>query len=387
MKKALTVLFTFLLLSSAWAEKPAAWLDSIDGAKNVYKHFSGDPEDKWYRAHLEMNGLVLDGFKTDKASLASLRFYLGSRVNLDKGSRIRIVSERDVVFLEKGSMWSFFRKGEEKEKKRAITIQTAGGVMAIKGTEFVVKVADKGEEQVTEVSVLEGTVEVTPHQSGSPTYVEPNTTVRFNRYGIVEILNRVEDEHKAYLQENFADLWSMRQLLQESREVADLIRYQKVRLTAEERKADDELRRVYWLTTGKDVGASGSGGTDTSNIDALFAELDAKMQGKTGTTEGDTGTQTDLSALLNGENAASKPTSQKFDWGWMEGTRFAFLILAPTDDEQVFWVEKTEAKSFVYPTDAKPLAPGSYRYRVVPLDEAGNPNGRPTEDIFSVAAP
>lgn len=383
------LLLTLLFSSPAWAEEPAAWLDHMDGAKNVQKHFKGDPEATWYRAHLEMNGLILDGFRTDKDSLASLRFYLGCRVNLDTGSRIRIVSERNVVFLDKGAMWTFFKPDDP--KKMPITIQTAGGVMAIKGTEFVVEVKDEGGQAVTEVSVLSGEVEVMPADpSGaqtSPTLAKAGMTVKFDRYGILEELERTITEQEAYMKATYAELWEVRKLLYETRELTSLLRYQKVRLTASEKMADNELRRAHYLASGQDLGAGGVGSTDTARVDSLLAEFDAKMAGKTGASEGNNSPDADIAALLRGEDPGTEPTLPSFDWGWMEGTRFGFLILDAEDDDKVFWVETTEAKSFQYPADAKPLPPGTYRYRVIPVDEEGHPSGRATEFPFSVEAP
>lgn len=131
---------------------------------------------KWDKAAVESPGFVKDHFKTDANTSAALDLFVGARVGVKKGSEIVLLSEDDAGVVENGNVrkiqvksggiWAKFEK-----QKAPVTIQTRGGVMGIKGTEFTV---DESKEGQTEVILLEGKVEYQEEKDGGQTYeMEP----------------------------------------------------------------------------------------------------------------------------------------------------------------------------------------------------------------------
>lgn len=61
------------------------------------------------------------------------------------------------------------------------------------------------------------------------------------------------------------------------------------------------------------------------------------------------------------------------------------LLLTRGDSFQrsLDWAVRTPQTRVSYPEDGRPLEPGLYRYRVVPLDGSGQPMGPALEGSFS----
>ncbi len=131
---------------------------------------------KWDKAAVESPGFVKDHFKTDANTSAALDLFVGARVGVKKGSEIVLLSEDDAGVVENGNVrkiqvksggiWAKFEK-----QKAPVTIQTRGGVMGIKGTEFTV---DESQDGQTQVILLEGKVDYQEDKEGGKSYeMEP----------------------------------------------------------------------------------------------------------------------------------------------------------------------------------------------------------------------
>lgn len=116
----------------------------------------------WSDGYLQMSSRLHDKYQTNASTVAALEFLLGGRVGINKDSEIEIVTEKSVkdakttvkkVLIRKGGIWA-----KTSGLKEPLEIQTNGGVMGIKGTEFVIDSQPNGE---TSVAVLDGAVEVT----------------------------------------------------------------------------------------------------------------------------------------------------------------------------------------------------------------------------------
>ena len=118
-------------------------------------------ESKSYPVTINATGYVQDHFVTNPNTLAALEFLIGGRVGIHQSTDVEILSERSVgdsqvpvkrMVLKNGSLWV---KADAKTLKQPLEIQTNGGTMGIRGTEFTIH-----EEE-------DGTIEVNCFESGS----------------------------------------------------------------------------------------------------------------------------------------------------------------------------------------------------------------------------
>lgn len=361
-------LVALLLLTLSVGAEPVARIQAIDGALNLfYKERLNEPE---YRAHLEMDTRLGNLLRTDRESLATLRFFLGGLANIDKGTEIAIVSERDIEVLtrtikvKKGNFWARFDK-----QKAPVRIQTAGGAMGIRGTEFVVQVDAEGR---TVISVLEGRVEVFP-VVGEVAMAGPGTEVRMGPESQLEVLAKTVVELEDRLARECPQLYQLREILRDTRELHEDLRETNFTVAATSREVNLTYRRVQAGLLGqKDSGGPMDTGAGTGRADELLAALESKMKDTENKTAGGAGV------------AGGGPT---FQWEGLSAKRYALMVLDEQDDSQIYWLDYTDKTSYRYPADAKPLAPGTYRYRVVPLDAQGRHQGEAVESTFVVELP
>ncbi len=151
-----------LTSTSAWAQDEPVLrlinLQGVGGAANVQHRVAGDS--KWYQAFLGTEGRVSDHFKTDAKTVAALEFAIGGRVAISKDTEIEVISDRNVnaisppqrIVMRSGHMWM----RSLRPLARPLEIQTNGGTLGIKGTEFTVEALT----DETQVAVMEGSVEV-----------------------------------------------------------------------------------------------------------------------------------------------------------------------------------------------------------------------------------
>lgn len=387
--KAVTI---WLILSATLASaQPVAWVQKLYGDKNlVYKEGESG---KWYRAFLDQNAPVGTHFKTDANSTASLMFFLGGKAVLDKGSEIKIISERNVdlvsqgIELKQGTFWAKF----DKQKQAPVRIKTAGGVMGIRGTEFVVQVAADG---TTKLSLLEGDVlveakngETFEAQPGNEVTFGPSEPLLHRLFKLEELNQRLESDLGPAFQELRDGLLEFRQSWRESQVAvrAGLLEakqgLQVARLAA--LSGDDRTRRQY------EKGTTAAAGLEAANqslakIDQLLKGLEIADQNDQSTdvyNQGSVaqGTNTDSS----GETAVLEqhPT---LSWAIPEGERYSVIFLDAKDDKVIHWVDETSKTTYTHPSDAKPLAPGLYRFRVIPLNTQGEIVGEAIEGRFRV---
>jgi len=332
----LTCCLVLLLATSLWAQPaPVAQVESIAGDGHLFYQDAG--KTSWYRAFVEMDNYKGQHLKTDKGSMATLRFKLGGLANLAKGSEIEIVSERNVevvgntLLLKSGSLWAKVEKQKEELK-----IKTAGGVMAIKGTEFVVQVDDNGD---TKLSLLEGSVVVQP-EVGESYQAEPGAEVTFGRgRRLVARLRSTQELLQGLRGELGENFFEMRQNLRETR--------QQLRALRSEMRSDLEDYRE-------------------NTLDALAQSglLTEKQRNKR--------RRTNRPARAMGQVTFDAQGRPQFSYPDLGASEYV-LMLSRSDSfaGQLDWVVRTSQTQVSYPEDAKPLETGSYRWGVLPLDASG----------------
>lgn len=359
-------LYVILLAGWAWAQPaPVAQVQSIAGAGNLFYQDPGKPQ--WYRAYLEMDNYKGQHLKTDAASAATLRFHLGGLANLAKGSEIEIVGDRDIqvvgntLVVKSGSLWAKVDK-----QKKDLQVKTAGGVMAIKGTEFVVSVDEQGD---TRLSLLDGSVVVYP-EGGEAYEAAPGHEILFgrNRQLVAELRSTQEllQRLRGQLGENF---FEMRQQLLQTREQmeqtrAQMLSFRKDMLETREQlqKDGDELRESLLNTR-----------------ESLLESLgqNPKAQRRQGRVQA-----ANRSAGMVTRNARGLP---RFRYATAGAREYKILLArGPSFENGLLWAARTSQAEIDYPGDARPLDPGLYRWRVWPLDDQGQPLGQALEGNFQV---
>lgn len=166
MLRSLTLLTTCLLSTGlCWAGDPVVRVASIDPAQKGGKAVlqQQHPGQSAGPAYVKSMGYVQDRYITDANTVAALEFLIGGRVAMTRNTNIEIKDERSVtgsgesvkrIVLKSGNLWV---KADAKQLKQPLEIQTNGGVMGIKGTEFTVETAPDG--STAEVACFESNSE------------------------------------------------------------------------------------------------------------------------------------------------------------------------------------------------------------------------------------
>lgn len=150
-------------------EEVVGKVTSVEGSKlEVQRAGAG----KWLKTKVDEPSLVKDHFKTDSKTSAAIDLFVGARVGVKKSSEIVLLGEGDAAVVENGAVrkiqvksggvWAKFDKQD-----KAVTIQTRGGVMGIKGTEFTVDTTEDGR---TDVVLLEGSVDYKEDKADGKTF-------------------------------------------------------------------------------------------------------------------------------------------------------------------------------------------------------------------------
>ncbi len=142
--------------------------------------FKRDGKSDWENGKKDSAGFIRDHFKTDAKTSAALELLIGARLGIKPDTEIVLLDEDEAgqvmgdkkvrkIALNSGSVYAKFNKQDTPLK-----IQTRGGVMGIKGTEFEVETADNGE---TSVMLLEGSVDY-EEKDGSKNDLVPGQKLR-----------------------------------------------------------------------------------------------------------------------------------------------------------------------------------------------------------------
>lgn len=431
MKTLLKILILAQLATGVAVADPVAWVQQLYGGKHLT--YREGESGNWYRAYLDQNADIGTFFKTDPQSTANLMFFLGGKAVLDKGCEIKLISARNAQVIsqglevKQGNFWAKF----DKQKGSPIRIRTAGGVMGIKGTEFVVQVAPDGS---TKLSLIEGEVTVDDNngqsftaEPGNEVTFGPNTPMLTRLYSLEELMENLHsdlgpsfDALRSELHE-FRDAWAKQNLpfrtaelevkiLQEQARIAELNHdlKERRRLEALIRVAGDTVIPAGENPSGTSGGAT-AGDTDTGSVgsevenlnhkfDELLQKLDAKRdpenRAQPNPDERTAETHPDEQTAQNNPQTAQKPLKPLFTtgsfpelaWKLPPAEQYTVVFLDPENDEEVYWVGETSRSSYVLPNDAKPLADGIYRFRIIPTDSQGRAkeDGNALEGAFRV---
>ncbi len=153
-KRALALVLFLHTASVGWSARELPEAELIEKEQTVDRR---KPAEAWQEAKVSDRLLVRDRLRTGELSRAAVRLTDLSVFRLDELTTIEISAPETETTkarfdLERGGAYFFGR-----EKPRELEIRTPGANAALRGTEFVIRVDDRGK---TTVAMLEGEVEL-----------------------------------------------------------------------------------------------------------------------------------------------------------------------------------------------------------------------------------
>lgn len=307
----------------------------------------------WFQAFVGTTGAIHDRFRTSPNTVAALEFFIGGRVGLSKDTEIEVITDRSVhdmgsvrrIILHNGALWA-----KSGRLRQPLEIQTNGGILGIKGTEFVLESSNGN----TELAVLEGAVDV------SDTNAQPVGTA-----GPGDSFSLRSEEPQ--WQKRHRDPEELRRELEES-PVGQAIAIIQEEIQLVRRDLSSAGERLQHLQ-------------DMLNKGGPAYELAAPYGKALHSGLADP----PLASMEPNENAPANPV---FRWGALPGADGYVLFLAADPKySSLLYSVRTRDNVAVYPTTARPLAPGSYHWRVIPVDAQDQPLQGASEGHFQVAVP
>lgn len=323
-----------------------------------------------FQAYIDMKDLVNDVLITDANTFGAIEFFTGGQIGINKNSQVEITSANQVntINVKSGGIWS-----KMATQKQPLQIRTSSGVMGIKGTEFVVTETPEG----TELSVLEGQVEVTPADGGTPTQVMPGTQVLL-KLKSVEVVTQGEPEalRKSLYD---SDEWrSFNEALYWSSYITRYVPYSGSALSTGGYYASRTVELI-------------DNPAQTLANEAINQVSSRTGFGLPGVSIGRGKKTPDYPHELSPDSQASPGSTQSadsltFSWkGIKKADKYAVLISRDAEANDLVWTGQTKDPQIAYPKEAAPLSGGTYYWRVIGLDKKGEPVGKASQTTFEVA--
>lgn len=356
-KYLLIILFIAALICACFAQEPqkVAQVADIKGALEVKKQNSD-----WSYASVKMPAYVQDQFKTDNSSVADLEFLIGGHVGINKNTVIEITGERDIkdltkrtftqkVVLKAGAIWAKF-KGQDKN----LQFQTRGGVLAIKGTEFVME--EKPDAKQTQVSVLEGEVLYTTAKGEISAKAGDKITIPWQDVPVVR--HYKPEELKKECENNFADLYNA---------IKDIIGFVVMAQAISGQSIVDSGTLGYACMAAEvinnpaDAVKNYAVSAASSYVPGPFGSM---ISGAASNKEEK---KPDFPTGLSPDQIEAEGLNPSFSWSAFPGADSYLVLLSPQEDmKDLYWSQEVPSTSAQYPNWAKTLQTGTkYYWRVI----------------------
>jgi len=388
MKKNATIFaLTLVMMGAALAEEAVVRVQSIKPAKEGSTPVlqRQRPTEPPFAVSVNAAGYPKDHFITDANTVAALEFLIGGKVSINKNTDIIVVDEKSVadgktsvkrVILKSGAMWV---KADAKTLKQPMEIQTSGGVMGIKGTEFTVEeVGGSSEVCCFESNSEQGGVEVRDNSGKVVGVVKPGEQFKtdFKSAPVVKTYENVEEFRETKLRSTFNEAWSY---LNQAMSVANMF------------GAGAYLPgNVY---TGLSYASMGVNlVTDPENAAISYAESYANsyIPGPFGVSipRNNKPKQPDFPTQLSPDGAhgaGPMPNRPSFSWKGVDGAAgYVVMISSDENANDNRFTTLTRETQVVYPDNHQPLAPGKYFWRVIPVDSEDQPVKKASQTYFTV---
>jgi len=307
---------------------------------------------QWYEAYVGTTGALKDRFKTNPLTVAALEFFIGGRVSVSRDTEVEIVTDRSLtsssaslkrIVLVNGYMW--FKAGP---LPQPVEIQTNGGTMAIKGTEFTLE----SKPDSSTLSVLEGSVEVRDVQQkylatarpGDIYEVSPTSEPKVTQMDPTELRRLREQGPLGEMAAIWSEFYSLD--LSKARQLSN--------------RLDEALNQLE--NKGK-----------TNNLAPPFRQASEPTLELT-----PKGMQPN--ATVKGLGVLHWQPTEKADG-------YVVLISGDSDFQDILFSIRARDSQVVYPATARPLPPGIYWWRVVPVDAQDQPLPGASQASFRILPP
>lgn len=350
----------------------------VKGHDHAYLGYKQKNDKDFYQAFEAMGGKLHDQYRTDEQTVAALSFVLGGRVGINKGSVVEIVSERSVtdktvtvnkIILRQGGIWAKVAK-----QTNPLLIQTNGGVMGIKGTEFVIESEPAGS---TSIGVLEGQVAYTDKSGKETPPISPGQEYTTDSAGVTSQTGNgsVDDLREHYSKE---DAW--RDFCTAINVLEFFSRFTPIRGVAETAYYGD-LAMALANHPGQVV--TDRGFQEASNRLPISIPISNPFHHEPSPLF-----PTELKVDdKKGQDVVADSAYPHFSWRGVDDTN-QYLVLVSSDaaGQQVEWSGRTRYRDIRMPSQARPLLPGRHYWHVVPMDDRAVPlqNKQTTVGLFTV---
>lgn len=398
-----TLTLGLLLLGPSFADEPVVRVQSIakasdSGSTLLVQKRPGDA--KGYPVTANCTGYVKDHYITDKNTVAALEFLIGGRVGINRDTDVEIISERSVadgktpvkrVVLKNGSIWV---KADAKALKQPLEIQTNGGVMGIKGTEFTVETQADGTDRVCcfESNSEQGGVELRDKSGKVIGTAKPGDEYQTSLKAapVVTPHSDVEQFRTQTLDRNFSELYHSPW----GQVVMGAIGYfapvstgvswvgQGVGLISA--AVDFNNHPAQSVQTGYSTASShfdtGPVGGAISTGLGMWASSEANKPPKPDF-------PSELSPDAAPESKVVKDSNSFPQLSWKpvdDADGYAVMVAKDDRMDEVVFMEQTKNTQLAYPSAMRPLKSGTYYWRVIPLDGEDRPTKKAAQTYFLV---
>jgi len=396
-----TICLSLLLAGICAAEDPVVRVQSIKpaddkGQASLRQKRPTDPP-AGFRVSVNSLGYVKDHYITDANTIAALEFLIGGRVGINKNTDIEIVTERSVadgktevkrVILKNGGLWV---KADAKSLKQPIEIQTNGGVMGIKGTEFTVEQQVDGSTKVCcfESNSSQGGVEVRDNSGKLVGTVKPGDEylISLKAAPVVKHYEDVSKFREDTLQSGFNEMYNspVFQTLWGAvgsyvpwgvgYGISAIANLQSIDVERDPVGAYERVRAALSVA-GVSTPSLGWGGV------AINAAAANRQPPKP-----DFPTELSPDASPNSTKTRQSGPFPQFSWAGVEDASGYVVMLGKDDNlNEILFSERVSGTSVNYPPDMRPLDAGQYYWRVVPVDSEDKPidGKKASQTLFQV---
>lgn len=364
-------------LAQSTAPHKVAEVAEIKGTLEVKRE-----KDSWLTASIKMPAYINDQLRTNSSSVADVEFLIGGHVGIDKNTTIEITGERDIkditkrtfaqkIVLKAGALWAKF-KGQEKD----LQFQTQGGVLAIKGTEFVLE--EKPDSKQTQVYVLEGEVSYTTPKEQIIAKAGDKITIPWQDVPVVR--HYKPEELKKECENNFADLYNA---------IKDIIGFVQMAQSFSGQTIVDSSSLGYACLAAEVINNPGEAvknyavSTASSYVPGPFGSLISSAASSGGGEQ----KKPDFPTNLTPDQTEVESLNPSFSWSAFEGAGADsyLVLLSPQEDmKDLYWSQQVPGATAEYPGWAKTLQKGvKYYWRVIAVN-GGKAVSKASQTYFTV---
>lgn len=317
-------------------------------------------DNSWFPAFVGTEGAIHDHFRTGPETVALLEFFIGGRVGVNRDAEIEVIDDRSVadrnvtaqrLILHNGTLW--MKSGQ---LKRPLEIQTNGGIMGIKGTEFTLE----SKADVTTLNVLQGAVEVRDPSQKLLGLAEPGDSYVLAQGQAPKQTHVDPEELRRQCHFQFSDLDEV------ALETYDA--QVKVAQAREDHTAiGQKLDRLNQLLQQAE---------QTGKVE-LAPPFKESILAEAGPAAKEDMSPSQTIAALDTLSWKSNP----------QADGYVVFVSGKDDFKNLLFSVRTRDSRAVYPTQARPLSPGIYYWRVIPVDASDKPVEKAAQSSFIVRPP